>query len=84
MEYNPVCTALGLAPSTNCTKSIRLPEAGAVATVGHFEKMVNFLQLWSSCICGCKMQGDSLRHSKVVFFAEQKINIKWRRRRKKN
>ena len=42
--------------------------------MGHFEKTVNFLQLWPSCI---------LRHCKLYFFAEQKNNIKWRRRRKK-
>ena len=29
------------------------------------------------------MQGGSLRHCKLYFFAEQKNNIKWRRRRKK-
>ena len=52
--------------------------------MGHFEKTVNFLQLWTSCILfGCKMQGNPFRHCKVYFFAEQKNNIKWRRRRKK-
>ena len=52
--------------------------------MGHFEKTVNFLQLWPSCILfGCKMQGNPFSHCKLYFLRSKKNNIKWRRRRKK-
>ena len=61
--------------STNRTKPIRLPEAGADATAGNFLKMAKFLQIWSHCIfLAAKCKGIQ-KHYQLYFFAEQKNNI---------
>ena len=61
--------------STNRTKPIRLPEAGADATAGNFKKTAKVLQLWSSCIFWLQNARVSKDISNSIFLRSKKINI---------
>ena len=61
--------------STNRTKPMRLPEAGADATAGYFKKNGKFLQLWSSCIFWLQNARVSKDIANSIFLRSKKINI---------